>query len=60
MGRYPFKRYAIKHMGERTIAMAISSTSFHNSIIAIFDEFSFDFISEDVAEVVEDKPKKEI
>ncbi|MDA1680327.1 MULTISPECIES: phage/plasmid primase, P4 family [Bacillus cereus group] len=45
--------------GERTIATAISSTS--STILDYkqpFDEFSFDFISEDVAEVVEDKPKR--
>ncbi|MGH0791115.1 phage/plasmid primase, P4 family [Bacillus cereus] len=45
--------------GERTIATAISSTS--STILDYkqpFDEFSFDFISEDVAEVVEDKLKR--
>jgi putative DNA primase/helicase len=45
--------------GERTIAEAISSTS--TTILdnkQEFEEFSFDFINEDVAEVVEDKPKK--
>ncbi|RVU62867.1 DNA primase [Bacillus thuringiensis] len=45
--------------GERTIATAISSTS--STILDYkqpFDKFSFDFISEDVAEVVEDKPKR--
>ncbi|PEQ00044.1 phage/plasmid primase, P4 family [Bacillus toyonensis] len=45
--------------GERTIGVAISSTS---TIILDnkqqFEEFSFDFINEDAAEVVEDKPKK--
>ncbi|SHM84127.1 putative DNA primase/helicase [Bacillus sp. bc15] len=45
--------------GERTIGVAISSTS--TTILdnkQQFEEFSFDFINEDVAEVVEDKPKK--
>jgi len=45
--------------GERTIGVAISSTS--TTILdnkQQFEEFSFDFIHEDVAEVVEDKPKK--
>ncbi|MEW4070233.1 phage/plasmid primase, P4 family [Bacillus thuringiensis] len=45
--------------GERTIATAISSTS--STILDYkqpFDEFSFDFISEDAVEVVEDKPKR--
>ncbi|MED2185365.1 phage/plasmid primase, P4 family [Bacillus wiedmannii] len=45
--------------GERTIAEAISSTS--TTILdnkQQFEEFSFDFINEDAAEVVEDKPKK--
>ncbi|PGO19086.1 DNA primase, partial [Bacillus thuringiensis] len=45
--------------GERTIATAISSSA--STILDYkqpFDEFSFDFISEDVAEVVEDKPKR--
>ncbi|WP_088311693.1 phage/plasmid primase, P4 family [Bacillus cereus] len=45
--------------GERTIGVAISSTS--TTILdnkQQFEEFSFDFIHEDVAEVVEDKPKR--
>ena len=45
--------------GERTIATAISSTS--TTILdnkQQFEEFSFDFLNEDAAEVVEDKPKK--
>ncbi|MGH0601498.1 phage/plasmid primase, P4 family [Bacillus mycoides] len=45
--------------GERTIAEAISSTP--TTILdnkQQFEEFSFDFINEDAAEVVEDKPKK--
>ncbi|MBJ8113856.1 DNA primase, partial [Bacillus cereus group sp. N6] len=45
--------------GERTIGKAISSTS--TTILdnkQQFEEFSFDFINEDVAEVVEDKPKR--
>ncbi|MCQ6529862.1 phage/plasmid primase, P4 family [Bacillus mycoides] len=45
--------------GERTIGVAISSTS--TTILdnkQQFEEFSFDFINEDAAEVVEDKPKK--
>lgn len=45
--------------GERTIGKAISSTS--TTILdnkQQFEEFSFDFINEDVAEVVEEKPKK--
>lgn len=45
--------------GERTIGTAISSTS--TTILdnkQQFEEFSFDFINEDAAEVVEDKPKK--
>ncbi|HHL0970940.1 TPA: phage/plasmid primase, P4 family [Bacillus cereus] len=45
--------------GERTIATAISTTS--STILDYkpqFDEFSFDFIHEDVADVVEDKPKR--
>ncbi|UBR30211.1 phage/plasmid primase, P4 family [Bacillus sp. SD-4] len=45
--------------GERTIATAISSTS--TTILdnkQQFEEFSFDFINEDIAEVVEDKPKR--
>ncbi|MED3090626.1 phage/plasmid primase, P4 family, partial [Bacillus toyonensis] len=45
--------------GERTIGTAISSTS--TTILdnkQQFEEFSFDFIQEDVAEVVEDKPKR--
>ncbi|PGA94652.1 phage NrS-1 polymerase family protein, partial [Bacillus toyonensis] len=45
--------------GERTIGVAISSTS--TTILdnkKQFEEFSFDFIHEDVAEVVEDKPKR--
>ncbi|MEX0417373.1 phage/plasmid primase, P4 family [Bacillus sp. C30] len=45
--------------GERTIGKAISSTS--TTILdnkQQFEEFSFDFIHEDVAEVVEDKPKR--
>ncbi|WP_144561659.1 phage/plasmid primase, P4 family [Bacillus mycoides] len=45
--------------GERTIAEAISSTS--TTILdnkQQFEEFSFDFIHEDAAEVMEDKPKK--
>ncbi|PFW41338.1 DNA primase [Bacillus thuringiensis] len=45
--------------GERTIGVAISSTS--TTILdnkQQFEEFSFDFINDDVAEVVEDKPKK--
>lgn len=45
--------------GERTIGKAISSTS--TTILdnkQQFEEFSFDFINEDVAAVVEDKPKR--
>ncbi|EOW9529866.1 phage/plasmid primase, P4 family [Bacillus cytotoxicus] len=45
--------------GERTIATAISSTS--TTILdnkEQFEEFSFDFLNEEAAEVVEDKPKK--
>lgn len=45
--------------GERTIGVAISSTS--TTILdnkQQFEEFSFDFIHENVAEVVEDKPKR--
>lgn len=45
--------------GERTIGKAISSTS--STILdnkQQFEEFSFDFINEDVAAVVEDKPKR--
>lgn len=45
--------------GERTIAEAISSTP--TTILdnkQQFEEFSFDFINEGVAEVVEDKPKR--
>ncbi|WP_242300266.1 phage/plasmid primase, P4 family [Bacillus cereus group sp. BfR-BA-01448] len=45
--------------GERTIGVAISSTS--TTILdnkQQFEEFSFDFIHEDVVEVVEDKPKR--
>lgn len=45
--------------GERTIAEAISSTP--TTILdnkQQFEEFSFDFINEDIAEVVEDKPKR--
>lgn len=45
--------------GERTIATAISSTS--TTILdnkQQFEEFSFDFLKEDAAEVVENKPKK--
>ncbi|HDR8114723.1 TPA: DNA primase [Bacillus cereus] len=45
--------------GERTIATAISTTS--STILdhkQPFDEFLFDFISEDVAEVAEDKLKR--
>lgn len=45
--------------GERTIGKAISSTS--TTILdnkQQFEEFSFDFINEDVADVVEDKPKR--
>lgn len=45
--------------GERTIGVAISSTS--TTILdnkQQFEEFSFDFIHEDVAEVAEDKPKR--
>lgn len=45
--------------GERTIGVAISSTS--TTILdnkQQFEEFSFDFINEDIAEVVEDKPKR--
>lgn len=45
--------------GERTIGVAISSTS--TTILdnkQQFEEFSFDFIHEDVAEVVEEKPKR--
>ncbi|HDR3896739.1 phage/plasmid primase, P4 family [Bacillus cereus] len=45
--------------GERTVATAISTTS--STILdhkQQFEEFSFDFIHEDVDEVVEDKPKR--
>ncbi|MGG0360364.1 phage/plasmid primase, P4 family [Bacillus tropicus] len=45
--------------GERTIGVAISSTS--TTILdnkQQFEEFSFDFIHEDVAEVLEEKPKR--
>ncbi|PGW47586.1 phage/plasmid primase, P4 family [Bacillus thuringiensis] len=45
--------------GERTIGKAISSTS--TTILdnkQQFEEFSFDFINEAVADVVEDKPKR--
>ncbi|PGK02561.1 DNA primase [Bacillus anthracis] len=45
--------------GERTIGVAIASTS--TTILdnkQQFEEFSFDFINEDIAEVVEDKPKR--
>ncbi|MEB9880170.1 phage/plasmid primase, P4 family [Bacillus cereus] len=45
--------------GERTIGVAISSTS--TTILdnkQQFEEFSFNFINENIAEVVEDKPKR--
>ncbi|MDG0950015.1 phage/plasmid primase, P4 family [Bacillus paranthracis] len=45
--------------GERTIGVAIASTS--TTILdnkQQFEEFSFDFINEDIAEVVEEKPKR--